>query len=119
MGQKQNIPTEKEKEGGREGEEGRGDERIAGQTNKTALEQMDFPHLNQYSNPYLPVEQRGQREERAERQMRQREGCGMSCVKKEILIGGKEKEERYACFVEKKKGKRTSKSILQYMLKPY
>lgn len=27
----------------------------------------------------------------------------MSCVKKEILIGGKEKEDRYACFVEEKK----------------
>lgn len=26
----------------------------------------------------------------------------MSCVKKEILIGGKEKDGRYACFVGKK-----------------
>lgn len=81
------------------GEKGwRGDERTAGQTNKTALEHMDFPHVNQYSGPDLPVEQGGQREEGAERQMRQREGCGMSCVKKEILIGGKEKEDCYACF---------------------
>jgi len=71
----------------------RGDERIAAETNKTALEHMDFTHVNQYSSPGLPVEQWGQREERAERQMIQREGCGMSCVKKEILIGGKEREK--------------------------
>lgn len=32
----------------------------------------------------------------AVRQMRQREGCGMSCVKG-ILIGSKEKEDWHAC----------------------
>lgn len=82
---------------------------MRGQTNKTALEHMDFPHVNQYSSPDLPIEQRGQREEGAERQMRQREGCGMSCVKREILIGGKEKEDCYALRNEKK---RKTKSIL-------
>lgn len=34
-----------------------GEERIAGQTNKTALEHVDFPHMNQYSSPDLAVEQ--------------------------------------------------------------
>lgn len=33
----------------------------------------------------------------------------MSCVKKEILIGGKEKEDCYACFEEKKGEKKNKK----------
>ncbi len=37
----------------------------------------------------------------------------MSCVKKQILIGGKEKEDRYACLEGKKENKKAS-----YMLKP-
>lgn len=39
----------------------------------------------------------------------------MSCVKKEILIGGKEKDDCYACF-EGKKEKQKKKA--SYMLKP-
>lgn len=51
-------PTDREK-GSRVtgGGEGEWDDRIAGQTNKTALEHMDFPHVNQYSSPDLSVEQ--------------------------------------------------------------
>lgn len=46
--------------------------------------------------------------------MRRREGGGMSCVKKEILIGGKEKEEgrSYACFEKKNWEERKTKRIL-------
>lgn len=61
LGQKQNMQTERDRERERERRDvrggGRGDERIAGQTNKTALVHMDFPHVNQYSSPDLPVEQ--------------------------------------------------------------
>lgn len=42
---------------------------------------------------------------------------GLSCVKKEILIGGKEKEDCYACFEEEKRGERKNKKA-SYTLKP-
>lgn len=75
---------------------------------------MDFPHMNQYAGPEFSVEQWGQREEGAERQMRRREGGGMSCVEKEILIGGKEKEQErsYVRFEEKNWEKRETTRIL-------
>lgn len=40
----------------------------------------------------------------------------MSCVKKGILIGGKEKEDRYACFEKVKGGENKKKTF--YPLKP-
>lgn len=45
--------------------------------------------------------------------MRQREGCGMSCVKRENLIGGKERGECFTCFEGKKDKKEAS-----YMPRP-
>lgn len=47
--------------------------------------------------------------------MIQREGCGMSCVKKEILIGGKAREDHYARLEKREK---RGKQKASYMVKP-
>lgn len=79
-------------EGGAHG--GWGGDEQDGQTRekKTALEHTSLPHVNQYSSPDVPVEQRGQRGEVAERQKIQREDCEMACVQKENPIGGEERK---------------------------